>query len=130
MEHRREAETKSISDSRDAAIETQDGRIVAGDSRAVAEIADDAFSRVAGAPAIPGNSVRVLKNAAENYPAWLDAIAAAEQYIHFESYIIHEDEQGELFAEALIKKAAEGVRVRLIYDWLGGFGKTSPKFWR
>jgi len=66
MQHRREAETESISDSRDAAIETKDGRIDAGDSRAVAEIADDAFSRVAGAPAIPGNRVRVLNDAAEN----------------------------------------------------------------
>ncbi|MEJ7713345.1 MAG: hypothetical protein WKF84_26750 [Pyrinomonadaceae bacterium] len=26
-------------------------------------------------------------------------------------------------------KASEGVRVRLIYDWMGGFGKTSRGFW-
>lgn len=109
---------------------THDGNFAVSESRAVSALAQEAFSRVAGAPAIPGNSVRVLKDAAENYPAWLDAIAAAKQYIHFESYIIHEDEQGKIFADALIKKAAEGVRVRLIYDWLGGFGKTSEKFWR
>jgi cardiolipin synthase A/B len=29
----------------------------------------------------------------------------------------------------LIAKAKSGVRVRLIYDWLGGFGKTSWEFW-
>jgi cardiolipin synthase len=29
----------------------------------------------------------------------------------------------------LIAKAREGVRVRLIYDWMGGFGKTSRRFW-
>ena len=34
-----------------------------------------------------------------------------------------------MFAEALAAKAREGVRVRLIYDWLGGFGKTSRRFW-
>lgn len=86
----------------------------------VRTLADQAFSRAAGAPLVPGNRVRLLKDARENYPAWLDAIGAAEQYIHFESYIIHEDEAGYRFADALISKAKQGVRVRLIYDWLGG----------
>ena len=93
------------------------------------ELADQAFSRAAGAPLIAGNHVRLLIDAKENYPAWLEAIAAAQRYVHFESYIIHEDEMGWTFAEALIAKAREGVRVRLIYDWLGGFGKTSRSFW-
>ena len=34
-----------------------------------------------------------------------------------------------MFADALVAKAREGVRVRLIYDWMGGFGKTSRSFW-
>lgn len=34
-----------------------------------------------------------------------------------------------MFAEALIGKAKEGVRVRLIYDWLGGCGTASQGFW-
>ena len=55
----------------------------------VRKLANQAFSRAAGAPLVPGNSVRLLKDAKENYPAWLDAIGAAERYIHFESYIIH-----------------------------------------
>ena len=67
----------------------------------------------------------MLINAAENYPAWLAAIGSARHHIHFESYIIHEDSAGEQFADALIGKAREGVRVRLIYVWMGGFGKTS-----
>jgi cardiolipin synthase A/B len=96
----------------------------------VRTLANQAFSRAAGAPLLAGNSVRLLKDAKENYPAWLDSIAAAERYIHFESYIIHEDDQGWLFAEALIKKAREGVKVRLIYDWMGGLGKTSRSFWK
>jgi cardiolipin synthase len=95
----------------------------------VRALADQAFSRAAGAPLIGGNSVRLLKNASENYPAWLDAIGSAKRYIHFESYIIHEDDTGRKFADALVGKAREGVRVRLIYDWVGGFGKTSRRFW-
>lgn len=91
---------------------------------------EESFDRVTGAELIQGNEVRLLKDAAENYPAWLAAIEGARHRIFFESYIIHEDEQGALFADALIKKAKEGVQVKLIYDWLGGFGKTSRKFWR
>lgn len=93
-------------------------------------LADQAFSRAAGAPLITGNSCRVLRDAAENYPAWLEAIRQAEQRIHFECYIIHEDETGIEFAEALAERAREGVHVRLIYDWLGALGAASRRLWR
>ena len=95
----------------------------------VRELADQAFSRAAGAPLIEGNRVVLLKDAQENYPAWLNAIHSAKHYIHFESYIIHEDDSGWMFADALTAKAREGVRVRLLYDWMGGLGKTSRSFW-
>lgn len=91
--------------------------------------ADQAFSRAAGAPLVEGNHVRLLKDARENYPAWLAAIRAAKRHIHFENYIIHEDDTGREFAEALLAKAEEGVRVRLIYDWMGSFRNTSRRFW-
>jgi len=90
---------------------------------------DQAFTRAAGAPLVTGNGVRLLKDAAENYPAWLAAIHGAEHRIFFENYIFHDDETGAAFAEALKAKARDGVRVRLIYDWMGGVGKASHKFW-
>jgi cardiolipin synthase A/B len=96
----------------------------------VRSLADQAFSRAAGASLVTGNSIRLLKDARENYPAWLDAIARARRSIHFESYIIHDDAIGEQFGEGLIAKARDGVQVRVIYDWMGGFGKTSRRFWR
>ena len=91
---------------------------------------EEAFARAAGTPLVTGNEVRLLRDAGENYPAWLDAIATARQTIHFESYIIHDDETGQEFARALKARAAAGVRVRVIYDWLGAVGKTSRGFWR
>jgi cardiolipin synthase len=94
------------------------------------EFIEQSFDRVTGSKLIAGNDARLLKDAAENYPAWLGAIENAEDRIFFESYIIHEDKQGALFADALIKKAKEGVDVKLIYDWMGGFGKTSLRYWR
>ncbi|HVG43993.1 MAG TPA: phospholipase D-like domain-containing protein, partial [Longimicrobium sp.] len=91
---------------------------------------DTAFTRATGAPLVAGNAVRLLRDAAENYPAWLDAIRSAERTVYFESYIIHEDAAGAEFAAVLAAKAREGVRVRIAYDWLGGLGKTSGAFWR
>ena len=92
-------------------------------------LADQTFSRVAGAPLISGNAVRLLKDAKDNYPAWLDAISKARQRIFFESYIIEDDREGDRFAEALAAKAREGVQIFLVYDWAGGFLKTSRRFW-
>lgn len=94
------------------------------------QLVEQAYARATGAPLVAGNRVRLLIDAEENYPAWLQCIAEARRTIHFESYIIHEDDAGHEFADALIAKAREGVRVRLVYDWLGGLGKTSRKFWR
>ena len=95
----------------------------------VRQLANQAFSRAAGAALIEGNSVRLLRDARENYPAWLDAIGRATRSVHFENYIFYDDETGARFADALIRKAKDGVRVRLIYDWLGCLGSASRKFW-
>jgi cardiolipin synthase A/B len=93
-------------------------------------LTDEAFSRAAGSALIRGNRIRLLKDAQENYPAWIDAIKSAQHWIHFETYIMHEDETGRLFAELLIAKAEEGVKVRLIYDWVGAIGNASSAFFR
>lgn len=91
---------------------------------------DRAFARAAGAPLVAGNGVRLLKNAAENYPAWLEAIRNARQKIYFENYFIVDDATGREFAAALTERARAGVLVRLIYDWVGSFGKANRRFWR
>lgn len=91
--------------------------------------ADLALSRAAGAPLIDGNAVRLLRDGAENYPAWLAAIARAERFIHLDSYIVHDDRTGALFAEALLERASAGVKVRIIHDWMGALGATPRSFW-
>lgn len=105
----------------------ESGRDPLADVRAIAA---QALSRAAGAPLIEGNSIRLLKDARENYPAWLAAIAAATHHVHFENYIISDDDAGGAFADAFLVKAREGVRVRVLYDWMGCWGKTSGGFWR
>lgn len=93
-------------------------------------LAEQVFSRTAGAPLVPGNRVRLLKDSTENYPAWIEALESAKKFIHFESYIIYGDDVGRRFAEILSAKAEQGVKVRVLYDWLGGLGKASRRFWR
>ncbi len=92
-------------------------------------LADRLFSRVAGASPVEGNNVRLLRNGAENYPAWLAAIAAARRTVHLENYIVRADGIGLRFAAALAAKAREGVAVRVLYDWMGCLS-TPRRFWR
>jgi cardiolipin synthase A/B len=98
--------------------------------RALRSLADQAFSRTAGAPLVCGNKIQLLRDARENYTAWKEAIGGARRTIYFESYIIHSDDIGHEFAELLASKAREGARVRLIYDWVGALGHTGWGFWR
>ncbi len=83
---------------------------------------DRAFARAAGAAPTDSNAVRLLLDARENFPAWLDAIGEAERYVLFESYLFLDDPLGQVFAEALAAKARQGLRVCVIYDWLGSRG--------
>ncbi|HVV84350.1 MAG TPA: phosphatidylserine/phosphatidylglycerophosphate/cardiolipin synthase family protein [Kofleriaceae bacterium] len=69
-----------------------------------------------------GNDVRLLRAGAETFPAMLAAIAKAQRSICFETYIFEDDRTGGRFAEAFIERVAAGVRVRFLYDAIGGFG--------
>lgn len=55
----------------------------------------------------------------------LQAIEEAKETIHLEIYIFRSDEMGRRFAEALSRKAREGIAVKVIYDSLGCL-TTSP----
>ena len=86
------------------------------------------MSRTARSRPIPGNAVRLVLDA-DTLDAMLDLINGAERWVHFENYIIRSDETGWRFAEAWSAAARRGVRVRVLYDWLGSHG-TSRHFWR
>ncbi len=74
--------------------------------------------------------MRLLRDGAENYPAWLDAIAAAQRCVHLENYIFRGDAIGRRFAAALAVKAQDGVAVRVLYDWMGSSLQVPYGFWR
>ncbi|HVU51869.1 MAG TPA: phospholipase D-like domain-containing protein [Polyangia bacterium] len=68
---------------------------------------------------VGGNSVRLLRNGREAFPAWLDAIEAARARVSLEMYIFSDDTIGRRFAAALVGASARGVAVRLLYDYVG-----------
>lgn len=92
--------------------------------------AERAIARAAGAEQVKGNAVRVLRDARENFPAWLEAIESATERIHFECYIISDDRVGRQFADAFIRKARAGVAVRVTYDWVGCLGESGRKYYQ
>lgn len=55
----------------------------------------------------------------------LKDIASAKKEILLETYIYDKDKIGKEFRDLIIKKAKEGVKVRLLIDWWGGTAKKS-----
>lgn len=92
-------------------------------------LARQTFSRVAGAPLIGGNAVELLIDSQANFDAWLAAIRSARTSILFENYIFTADDVAAEFREALVQRAAAGVHVSVIRDWLGCLGESRNDFW-
>jgi len=71
------------------------------------------------APFSINNKVEALANGSNTYFRMLKDIKEAKESIHFEFFIIKNDGIGNEFKKALIKKAKEGLEVRVIYDSVG-----------
>jgi cardiolipin synthase len=85
---------------------------------------------IVGSPLMVGNKVTLLQDGPATYKAMFDAIASARDHIHMESYIFEDDEVGRKFADALIDKRSQGVRVTLIYDSVGTLNTPKEFFQR
>ncbi len=101
----------------------------ASPAKAPRPLAEQAFSRAAGAPLLAGNALRLLIDAAAHYDAWLQAIRGARQRVLLENYIIRDDEVGREFRDALAERARDGIMVAVLIDWLGCLGQSDHKFW-
>jgi cardiolipin synthase len=92
-------------------------------------LAEQALSRVAGAPLIGGNAVDLLIDAAAHFDAWLKAIRSAQRHVLLENYIFRDDDIGRLFRDALMERAAAGVMILVIADWFGCLGQSRRALW-
>lgn len=87
----------------------------------IRQFADQALSRSAGAPLVSGNHIELLYDSKDNFPAWEAALAQAKSFILIEMYIIENDRIGKRILQLLAEQALAGVRVYVLYDWLGSW---------
>ncbi len=75
------------------------------------------------------HDITLYEDGDAHYPALLQAIADAKHTLHLEYYIWQPDGIGERIRDALARRAAEGVRVRLVFDSIGAKNCTRA-WWR
>jgi cardiolipin synthase A/B len=67
-----------------------------------------------------GHYVELLQSGENFFAACEKAIDEARQYIHFQTYIVDDDETGRRISNAFIRAAGRGVRVYFLLDAYGG----------
>lgn len=65
------------------------------------------------------NAIDIFVDGKEKFRSLLEDMESAKDHIHLLYYIIRHDELGLQIANMLLKKAKEGVEVRVLYDALG-----------
>jgi cardiolipin synthase len=66
-----------------------------------------------------GNHTEILTNGEATFEAILKSLSEARHHIHMDYYTIRDDSIGRRFLNMLIRKAREGVEVRIVYDGIG-----------
>jgi len=68
-----------------------------------------------------GNDIDIFTTGQDKFEALKRDIEAARDYIHVQYFIIENDEVGGELISLLMRKAGEGVQVRVLYDYVGSF---------
>ena len=74
------------------------------------------------------NRIDIMTDGYAFFPELLRDIAEASHHIHINMYIFEDDALGRLVADALMDKARQGVKVRVIYDDVGCWRVNSRFF--
>lgn len=82
-----------------------------------------------GAQFYPGNSISFFADGRAKFDSLKADLTRARQSVNIQYYIFSDDKIGSEIADILIRKAAEGVVVRVIYDHVGSFS-TSNRFFK
>lgn len=82
-----------------------------------------------GALVTEDNAVEIITDGTDKFQRLLDDIEAAQDHVHVQYYIYRGDRLGKRIRDALIRKAREGIKVRLLYDALGS-RRVSKRFFK
>lgn len=88
------------------------------------------FRRNTEAVSFVGNRATLYRYGREFFPPLLEAIAGARSSVCLEFYTIADDQTGRGVADALISAATRGVKVFLLYDYIGCFDTPAAFFKR
>lgn len=95
----------------------QEDQVFEPDQRALVRLA----TQLGDSVATRGNAVEIYHDAERVFLAMSLAIEAARSHVHLEYYIFQEDETGMALRDLLVRKARQGVEVRLLLDAVGSW---------
>jgi cardiolipin synthase len=75
---------------------------------------------VIGKPFTEGNTITILRNGDEIFPAMLGAIRGAQRTVDLMTFVYWKGGIAQEFADVMSERAQAGIRVRLLIDALGG----------
>jgi cardiolipin synthase len=78
-------------------------------------------TRISGATVTSGNDIVLYHDAERAFLSLSLAIEAARSHVHMQYYIFADDETGRAMRDLLVKKASEGLEVRLLLDAVGSW---------
>ena len=84
-------EKQSVSSGRGGLQSTPSVDLLRSCDGALGGLTKEALERATGSPEIKGNSIRLQFDGPVTFDAWLEAIAGAKRYVHFENYILRND---------------------------------------
>ena len=84
-----------------------------------------AWSRGLGCPAWDGTASEYFPEAVQAFERMKEDLEQAEKFIFMEYFIVEDGKAFHELEEILIRKAAEGVEVRLMYDDIGSVGVSN-----
>ncbi len=79
------------------------------------------LNRLKDNPLYGGTKITFYSSGKEKFEALIQAIESAQKHIHIQYYIFLDDEIGHKIRNLLMRKAAEGLEVRLLYDDVGSW---------
>ncbi len=88
----------------------------------------DYLTRESGYPIYDGTAVEYLSPGEKFFPRFLEELSKAERYIYIEFFIIAEGAMWSAVEEILVKKASEGIEVKVLFDDFGSIKRQHKDF--